>query len=347
MPWRVDLRSDTVTRPTPEMYAAMARAPLGDDVLGDDPTVRELELMTADCLGHQDGLFVPSGTMGNQVALAVHTSPGDSALFEEQAHMLYYEGGAPAVMASVLAMSYPTRAGEVDIQEVERRVLARSQHTPGTTCICLENTHNRHGGSVTGPETMHELRIVAEKKGAAFHVDGARLWNAAVALGVEPKDLAREAHSVSVCLSKGLGAPVGSVLVGDKPFIEEARFWRKRMGGGMRQSGLLAACGIVALDRNIDRLAEDHARARRLAESLAEIEGLRPVPPATNIVIVETDSPADVWVETLSQKGVAAVPFGPHRVRFVTHYDIDDDAISFAIATCRAIVEERFAVSRN
>ncbi|MBX3334575.1 MAG: low specificity L-threonine aldolase [Nitrospira sp.] len=330
MPLRVDLRSDTVTRPTPAMYEAMARAPLGDDVLGDDPTVSKLEESVADLLGHEAGLFVPSGTMGNQVALAVHCRPGDSALFDEEAHMLYYEGGSPAVLAGVLAISYESADGVPSLDSIRSKWLERSVHTPGTTCVCAENTHNRHGGAVTDRDTLAAMQDYAVSKGAIFHIDGARIWNAAIALGVTPKELANHAHSMSVCLSKGLGAPVGSVLVGNGEFIEEARFWRKRLGGGMRQSGLLAACGLVAIEQMYDRLAEDHVRAKRLATLLDDVNGMKTKVPATNIVIVETVIPANTWVDALASHGIGAVPFGPNKVRFVTHYDVDDAGIELA-----------------
>lgn len=340
MPLRVDLRSDTVTRPTAAMYAAMARAPLGDDVLGDDPTVTELEQTTAGLLGHEAGLFVPSGTMGNQIALAVHCRPGDSALFDEEAHMMYYEGGSPAVLAGVLSLSYSSENGIPNLDQIRGKWLDRSVHTPGTTCLCAENSHNRHGGAVIPASVLGEMRDIADSKRAVFHVDGARVWNAAVALAVSPKELARTAHSVSVCLSKGLGAPVGSVLVGPQAFIEEARFWRKRLGGGMRQSGLLAACGMVALDQMIGRLADDHTRAKRLATVLNDVDGMTTSQPATNIVIAETQMPASLWVGALADEGIGAVQFGPNKVRFVTHYDVDDAGIESAFAAAKAVAQE-------
>lgn len=330
---RIDLRSDTVTLPTPEMYEAMQSAPLGDDVLGDEPTVMRLERVAAERMGKEAAVFVPSGTMGNQIALAAHTRPGDAVIFEEEAHMLFYECGAPGVVSGVVTWTVPSHRGIMAPEDIERRIRVRSLHTPGTTVLCLENTHNRAGGTVIPVERMAEYRALADRHGLKIHLDGARVFNAAVALGVEAGEIARYADSVNFCLSKGLGAPVGSVLCGSGPFIEDARQWRKRLGGGMRQSGILAACGIVALESMVDRLAEDHRRARALAEGLATIPGLRLVEiPETNIVMIETEVPATSWVERIAEQGVAAFPFDAHRIRLVVHKDVDDEGISRAIA---------------
>lgn len=333
MPERiVDLRSDTVTLPTPEMYAAIAKAELGDDVLGHDPTVRGLEELAAEMSGMEDAIFVPSGTMGNQIALATHTKPGESALFEEEAHMLYYEGGSPAVIAGVLTISVPGKHGVPDPADIERRILKRSEHTPGTTLLCLESTHNRAGGTVIPLETHRACREMADRNGLKIHLDGARVFNAAVALGVELREITAYVDTVNFCLSKGLASPVGSVLVGPAEFIREARYWRKRLGGGMRQAGILAACGIVSLKTMVERLAEDHARTARLGEALAELPGLNPWPAPTNILIVETERPAGEWVQALEARGVHCIAFAPHRLRLVLHKDVDDAGLSHAIA---------------
>lgn len=327
----VDLRSDTVTRPTPAMYEAMAHAELDDDVLGHDPTTRRLEELAADILGKEDAIFVPSGTMGNQVALATHTKPGDSVLFDEDAHMLFYEGGGPAVFSGVQPRTVPSTGGVMDASQIETRAMVRSEHTPGTTLLCLENTHNRAGGTVAPLSAHQEYRAAADRLGIKVHLDGARVFNAAVALSVPAKEIAQYVDTVSVCLSKGLCAPVGSVLGGPKDFIQEARYWRKRMGGGMRQSGILAACGIVSLTQMVDRLAEDHARTLRLAEGVGGLPGATIVPPQTNILMIDTDRPAAEWAQALEAEGVWAVPMGPHRLRCVLHKDVDDAGLEQAL----------------
>lgn len=338
----VDLRSDTVTLPTPEMREAMARAPLGDDVLGDDPTVRRLEEMAAARVGMEEAVFVPSGTMGNQIALATHCRPGDSALFEEDSHMVWYEVGAPGAIAGVTTLTLASEGGVMRPEDIERRLLKRSLHTPGTRLVGVENTHNRAGGAVTHPERLAAYRAIADRRRVVLHLDGARVFNAAVALRVDVRRLTSPFDSASFCLSKGLGAPVGSVLCGTAGFIEEARYWRKRLGGGMRQSGLLAACGIVALERMVDRLAEDHARARRLAEALAGVEGLLcdPDKVATNIVIVDTVAPGERWIALLESKGVRAIAFAEHRIRLVLHYGVDDPGLDRAIDAFREVAPQ-------
>jgi threonine aldolase len=323
------------------MFEAMREAALGDDVLGDDPTVKRLEQLAAERTGKEAAVFVPSGTMGNQIALAVHCRPGDAVLFEQQAHILYYEVGAPAVIANVVCWSLPSENGILEPKAVSAAVLKRSLHTPGTTLLCIENTHNRHGGRVTSGEKMAEYREIADEKGFKIHLDGARVFNAAAYLGVPVSDLTSNVDSVTFCLSKGLRAPVGSVLCGTSEFIDEARVWRKRLGGGMRQSGLLAACGIVALERYADRLSEDHERARKLAVELQALPSMACDPNGiqTNIVLVDTDLPAAVWEAELASEGVLCIPFGDNRLRFMTHADIDDAMISGALEKIRKTAE--------
>jgi threonine aldolase len=327
----VDLRSDTVTRPTPEMYEAMRTAPLGDDVLGDEPTVRRLEELSADMLGKEASLFLPSGTMGNQIALAVHCRPGDAILLDEDAHILYYEVGAPALIAGVVSWTLPSDRGIMDPEYLEARVLKQSLHTPGTKLLCVENTHNRGGGSVIPLDKMRAYRGLCDRHGMRLHLDGARVFNAAAALGVPVREIADTCDTVNFCLSKGLGAPVGSMLCGPKEFIAEARIWRKRLGGGMRQSGLLAACGIVSLTKMVDRLEDDHRRTRQLADALRGLPGLQVNVPETNMVLVETDLPAVELQAKLEEQGVWCLPMGTHRLRFVLHADIDDAGVSRAI----------------
>lgn len=326
----VDLRSDTVTRPTPEMMQAMMAAPVGDDVLGDDPTVTALELKSAKLVGKEAAVFVPSGTMGNQIGIACGTERGDSILAEDNAHVLFYEVGGPAIIAGVVMRTVPSTNGVMDPADVEARIMHRSLHTPGTSLICVENTHNRGGGTITPVATMKELKNVAERHGAALHLDGARVFNASVALGVHVREITDCADSVSFCLSKGLRAPVGSVLAGSQAFIDKARVWRKRLGGGMRQSGLLAAAGIYALDHNIDRLADDHRRTRELAEFLAGIPAFKIEMEAvqTNILMVGTPSPAAEWADRLHERGIWAMPFAENRLRLVFHADVDDEGLA-------------------
>jgi threonine aldolase len=330
----VDLRSDTVTRPTPEMFEAMQRMPVGDDVLGDDPTVTELERLAAETMGKEAALFVPSGTMGNQIALACHCRPGDAILIEEEAHILYYEVGAPALIAGVVSWTLPSHRGTMDPDVVESRILKANLHTPGTALLCLENTHNRAGGSIIPLETMARYADVAERHRIKVHLDGARVFNAAVALGVPVSQIAAHVHSVNFCLSKGLRSPVGSVLCGDADFIDRARIWRKRLGGGMRQSGLLAACGIVSLTQMVDRLADDHRRAKELGSALNQIPGLRVDMETveTNMVLVHTETPATEWQVRLEAQGVWCFAVAPNRLRMVLHADIDDAKLAQAIA---------------
>ena len=335
-----DLRSDTITKPTPEMYQAMASAELGDDVLGDEPTVQKLEELAAVKTGKEAGLFVPSGTMGNQIALATHTKPGDSVLFEDEAHMVYYEAGAPAVIARVVTRSMSSVDGVVPPSEISKRALVKSEHTPGTTLVCLENTHNRHGGAVTPVEDHAEYRRVADELGLKLHLDGARVFNAAVALKVDAREITQHVDTVNFCLSKGLCSPVGSLLCGPSDFITEARFWRKRLGGGMRQAGIIAACGIVSLTSMVDRLAEDHAKAKRLQEACEEIHGLSPLHSMTNILMIDTERPATEWVERLEEKGVRCSAFAPNRIRFVTHRDVSDEEIGYAIDALSTLSDE-------
>lgn len=331
----VDLRSDTVTRPTPEMYAAMMSAPLGDDVLGDEPTVMELEALAAKMVGKEAALFVPSGTMGNQIAIATHTKPGDAIIVEEEAHVIYYEVGAPAVFANVLTWTLPSTKGVMDPDTVAKRVTSANLHTPGTSLICIENTHNRAGGTFIPMDHLAAYRSIADKNGLKVHVDGARIFNAAVAMNRPVSDLCQHVDTVNFCLSKGLRSPVGSVLCGPQEFIDRAKIWRKRMGGGLRQSGVLAACGIVSLTKMVDRLADDHANAQRLAVEIGKLPGLQTDPEntPTNICLINTDRPAVEWQAMLHGRDVWCFPVAANRIRLVTHADVDGDKIDKAIQT--------------
>lgn len=341
----VDLRSDTVTRPSPEMWEAMQSAPLGDDVLGDDPTVIALETLAAQKVGKESALFVPSGTMGNQIALASWCKPGDAILIEEEAHVLYYEVGAPALIAGVVSWTLPSIRGAMAPETVEKRVLKANLHTPGTTLLCLENTHNRAGGAIVPQANMAAYREIGDCHEMRVHLDGARVFNAAVAQSLPVSDITQYADSVSICLSKGLRSPVGSVLCGPSDFIDRARIWRKRLGGGMRQAGLLAACGIVSLTKMVDRLAEDHARAKRTAQALAELPGLSVNVEGvqTNMVMVDTEGLAEVSVAELAVEGVLCFANGPHRIRLVFHADVDDAKTDRAIEAFKTITRGKVA----
>ena len=321
------------------MYEAMRVATLGDDVLGDDPTVAELERLGAAKTGKQAALFVPSGTMSNQIALAVHTRPGDAILIEEEAHILYYEVGAPAMFAQVVSWTLRSDRGTMDPGDIERHILKRDLHRPGTRLLCVENTHNRAGGATIPVAALNAYREVADRHGIAMHLDGARAFNAAVALGVDIQEITNPFETVSICLSKGLRSPVGSLLCGPQTLIDEAKFWRKRLGGGMRQSGLLAACGIVSLTQMVDRLAEDHRRARTLAEAISNLPGLQTDPSTTetNIVLVNTDRPADQWQADLQAQEVWCFPVAANRLRLVLHSDITDNHVDQTITAFKEI----------
>lgn len=326
-----DLRSDTVTRPTPAMKQAMMDAPLGDDVLGDDPTVKRLEALIAERTGKERGLFFPSGTQANQTAIQVHAGRGHEALVERRSHVFNYEAGAPAALSGVQLHPVDTSDGVLRPADLADRIRPRDEHFAQTRLVCLENTHNGHGGRVFPIGDMEAVSSWARERGLAVHLDGARLFNAVVASGVTADRWAACADTVSLCLSKGLGAPVGTCLVGEAETIERARWVRKRLGGGMRQAGILAAAGIHALERHVDRMTEDHALAREIATGLSRLEGidvdLERV--ETNIVLVDVRSPsvtaADL-VRAAEERGVRSLQTGPGRIRLVTHLDVPEDA---------------------
>lgn len=330
---KVDLRSDTVTRPDEPMRRAMYEAVVGDDVLGDDPTVQELEARYAELVGKEAALFTPSGSMANQIAVAAWTRGGDEIICGAQCHILEYEYGAPAFLARVLAREAPVRQGSPDPTAVRALYKSGAFHSSRTSLLCLENTHNRLGGVIADQGLFEELRAFADEVGLRIHLDGARLWNAHVATGRSMAELAAPADSVMSCLSKGLGCPVGSILAGPRDFIEEAHRLRKICGGGMRQVGILAAAGLYALENNIARLAEDHEHARRLARTLAGLPwaDIDPAGVDTNIVIplLRGVEPTRV-VEAAAARGVAFFAFGPDKLRLVTHKDVDAEAVDYA-----------------
>lgn len=317
----IDLRSDTITQPTRAMREAMAWAEVGDDVFGDDPTVQRLEARVAALLGKEAAVFTPSGTMANQIAVRTHTEPGDEILLEGNAHITYYEAGGPAALAGVSCRCLNGLRGVFTATDVEAALRPPDQHFPPTKLVCLENTHNRGGGAIWPLARISEVADVARQHGLRLHLDGARLWNAAVATGIEERDYAEHFDSVSVCFSKGLGAPVGSALCGSREFILRARRFRKMLGGGMRQAGILAAGALYALEHQRSRLAEDHANARTLAEALAGLPGveLDPGSVQTNIVSFDVPAmPAKELAARLDQAGVRMLATGPHTVRAVT-----------------------------
>jgi threonine aldolase len=322
----VDLRSDTVTRPSDGMRAAMAAAEVGDDVLGDDPTVQRLQERAAELLGQEAALYVPSGTMANQIAIKVHCEPGDDVLACEGAHLMWYESGAAGAIAGVQIRSIG-RAGYFSDDDVVAAHWAGSPTIPASRLLCVENTHNRAGGVVWSREDIDEVVAVGRRLNMRLHLDGARLMNASAATGDSPRVLAGGFDTVSMCFSKGLGAPIGSVIAGSRVLMARALRFRRMLGGGMRQSGVLAAAALWALDHNIQRLAEDHDNARWLAERLAGLPGVVvDATPPSNIVMIDLGPsvpPAREIVARLAARGVLALAFAERRVRLVTHLDVD------------------------
>lgn len=319
----IDLRSDTVTRPTDAMRKAMAEAEVGDDVFGEDPTASRLQERVAAMLGFEAGLFMPSGVMANEVAIRLWTRPGDEVLCDAHSHVVDYELSGMAALSGVIPRTVVTERGHVTAQDVAASKRPRSYFRSEITLLVLENTHNLAGGTVTTAADMQSSIDAARDLGLKVHVDGARLWNAAVALGCEPEPLVRGADSAMVTLSKGLCAPVGSILCADRESIERARRVRKQFGGGMRQIGHLAAAGLVAVETMVSRLSEDHAKARRLAELAGRVRGSRVVPPETNILFVHFDAPkAQTLADRLQAGGILASVMGGSALRFVTHKDV-------------------------
>jgi len=347
----VDLRSDTVTRPTAAMRAAIAAAEVGDDVFDDDPTVHALQDRVAALTGMAAGLFVPSGTMGNQIAVCVAIQPGDEVLVERDSHVFNYETGGAAVFAGAHLHPLDGVRGALTPAQVVAAVREEDVHNPPTRLLCLENTHNRAGGAIVPLAALTATAEAARARGLRVHLDGARLWNAAVATGVPLARWAEPFDTVMMCFSKGLGAPVGSILLGDGPTIQRARRVRKRLGGGMRQAGILAAACLHALDHHLDRLADDHRRARRFAELAATVPGLACDPGSveTNIVLIEVTEPAwtaDSVVAALEAHGVRLSAFGPRTIRAVTHLDLDDAAIERAGAGLAGFAADRSQVTK-
>jgi threonine aldolase len=341
----IDLRSDTVTKPTPEMREAMYRAEVGDDVFGDDPTVNRLQEIAADLTGHEDALFVASGTMGNLVGILSHCGRGDEAILGARSHSVLYEGGAISALGGVHSRQVLEQPdGALALGDVELLIRDDDEHYPVSKLIGIENTHNRCGGTYQSPDYIRSLADFAHARGLVVHMDGARVFNAAAALGVEARKITQAVDSITFCLSKGLCAPVGSVLCGSREFIKKARRIRKHVGGGMRQAGVIAAAGIVALQKMTTRLGEDHARARELAEALSDIPGIRldGGSPATNMIYFNLVDGANLTASQLEtamlEVGVLIHSVNERRIRVVTHYWIDDSAVERAAASFREVL---------
>lgn len=342
----IDLRSDTLTIPTPAMREAMARAIVGDDVFGEDPTINQLQEMAAQATGKEAGLFVASGTMGNLVSMLTHCQRGEEMILGDQAHMFIYEAGSSAAVGGIHPHTVPNQPdGTLKLGDIESAIRTDNDHFPTTRLITLENTHNRMGGTVLTAGYIQQVADLAHANHASLHIDGARIFNAAVALGVKVKQLTAPADSITFCLSKGLSAPVGSVLCGSHDFIQLARRRRKMIGGGMRQAGVLAAAGIVALEQMVDRLAEDHANARKLAEAIAHIVGLSVnlTSVQTNMVYFDLDSTlpfnADELCRRAQKQRVRLMPSGTRRIRAVTHCWVTSKEIDTAIQVLDACVK--------
>jgi threonine aldolase len=327
----IDLRSDTVTKPNKAMLEAMFKAEVGDDVFGEEPTVNALETKAAKLFGMEAALFCPSGTMTNQIAIKLHTQPGDEVLCDSTAHIYNYEGGGIAFNSGVQAKLIPGERGRISAQQVAESINPPLDWLTRTSLVCIENTANRAGGSYYSLAQMTELSDICKKNNIKYHLDGARVFNAIVEANYTPADLGKIFDSISICLSKGLGAPVGSLLLGDKELISKARRIRKVFGGGMRQAGFLAAAGIYALDNNISRLKEDHARAKKLAATMSQLSYIDNVLPVdTNIIIFNLNDKmkAEDFVQKLASHNIKAVGFGKQAIRFVTHLDFNDEMLA-------------------
>jgi threonine aldolase len=340
----VDLRSDTVTRPTADMRRAIATAIVGDDVFNDDPTVHELQARIAALTGKEAALYVPSGTMGNQIAVACLTHPGDEVVLEALSHIYVFEQGGLGANSGCLAHPVASPRGILEPESITRALRGPDDHVSRLSLVCVENTHNRHGGSIWPLEALEAISTTARRHGLAVHLDGARLWNASVATGIPIRTWASHADTVTMCFSKGLGAPVGSILSGSAELIGRARRFRKRWGGGMRQAGILAAACLHALDHHVERLADDHRRAKTLAAAIRQLPGLSVVEPETNIVFVHLEHAAlerQSMLDGLAARGIRLSAYGPRLLRMITHLDVDDAGIARAIAAFTAVVEEK------
>jgi len=343
----INLRSDTQTLPTAEMLDAMRNAPLGDDVFGEDPTVNRLEQLSAEILGKEEALFVASGTMGNLCALMSHTRPGDEVILEGDSHTYYYEVGGFSALAGLSPRMIPGLNGIINVDQIKQSLRPKDLHFPPTTLLCLENSHNRGGGTVYPVQLIDEICRFAHEGGLKVHVDGARIFNAAVSLKVDVKELVKNADSVMFCLSKGLSAPVGSMLAGSSNFIKRARKNRKMLGGGMRQAGVLAAAGIIAIEKMVERLADDHTNARFLAEELNKLDGLKIDLDTvqTNMIycdISQLKVQVTTFLEILKDKGILVSPVPPSRIRLVTNRHVSREDINKTIEAFKQVIAENW-----
>ncbi len=339
----IDLRSDTVTKPTPEMRKVMAEAEVGDDVFGEDPSVNALQEKVAATLGKQAAIFVPTGTMANQVAIKSHTQPGDEVIIEASSHSYNFEAGAGGAISGVQFFLLRGVRGILEAAQIEEAIRSDNHHLPVSKLICLENTHNYGGGTIYPIEKMRDIYRLAKSNSLMVHLDGARLWNASAATGIKPGEYARCADSVSVCLSKGLGAPVGSLVSGSRSFIDRVHRFRKMFGGGMRQAGIIASAGIYALDHHLDRLKEDHENAKRLANGLKEIRGIliNPDQVETNILFFDVDrtrKTAGEVAEAMKKERVLIYATGKTRIRLVTHLDVNREDIEIALKAFQRVL---------
>lgn len=332
----IDLRSDTVTKPSPGMREAMMNAEVGDDVYGEDPTVNQLQLRIAEMFGKESALFVPSGTMGNEIAIKVHTQPGDEIIVEEDSHIFVYETAGPSFLSGVQMKTIKGQKGMISVEQIEEAIRPQVYYLPRTTLICLENTHGKSGGSILPLDEIQRVRELALCENVAMHLDGARIWNACVAMDIKPKVYAQYFDSLSVCFSKGLGAPIGSIIIGSRVFIDSARRYRKIFGGGMRQVGILAAAALYALDNNIERLKEDHKKARYFAERISALRKIyvNASDVQTNIIMIDiskTGKSQNEILTSLKSMGLLLTPEGSSFIRAVMHLDITDSDVEKAV----------------
>lgn len=334
----IDLRSDTVTKPTEPMRKVMAAADVGDDVFAEDPSVNRLQEYVAHLFGKEAALFVPSGTMGNQICLALHSHAGDEAIVEGESHIFHYETGAPSLIARVQLHCVPSQKGEMNTSDVENAIRPSDYYFPRTAVICVENTHNRHGGTILSMQNIEALHTVAKKANAAFHCDGARIWNASAATGIKLSDYATYFDTLSVCCSKGLGAPAGSLVVGSRDHINAARKWRKMLGGGMRQAGVLGAAALFAIENHRELLPYDHANAKRFSGLLDESDCINVVHnPETNIVLFAVDKPT--FLDECKEQGLLISRGRPGLYRAVFHFQVSDSETKKAADIIRRIAE--------
>jgi threonine aldolase len=342
----IDLRSDTVTLPTEEMLEAMKHAKLGDDVFGEDPTVNQLQDMAAQRMGKEAALLVPSGTQANLVSVMSNTTRGELVFLESQSHIYWYEAGGISAVAGLLPWPIKSETGAIDPADLEAAIRPRNVHFPEPTLVCIENTHNRHGGTIMKPAQIKALSQIAKEHGLKMHMDGARIFNAAIGLGVDVKEFTRHVDSLMFCLSKGLSCPIGSLVVGSREFIEKARRARKVLGGGMRQAGVIAAPGIVALEKMVERLREDHENAKFLAEKMAKLNGIKlnMENVQTNMVSFELDPTKvtdEVFLKGLKDNGVLALAQSKNKIRFVTHYGIRREHVEKAAAIIESMLNKQ------